>query len=75
MSVYGQSGGADILGVFHGRFVAIEVKRPGGDHPVTANQRDFLQRVIAAGGIALVARSVLEVQIALGKVDPTSLSV
>lgn len=38
-------------------FTALEIKAPGGQHPVTPEQRAFLDAVTAAGGIAGVARS------------------
>ncbi|MBX9594678.1 MAG: VRR-NUC domain-containing protein [Roseomonas sp.] len=47
-------------------FVALEVKAPGGRHPVTDDQRRFLDAVAAAGGIAGVARDPDEARIALG---------
>ncbi len=43
-----------------GRFVAIEGKSPNGK--LTETQEDFLQRVEAAGGIAVVARSLEDVE-------------
>lgn len=45
---------------FGGKFVAIEVKRPGGK--VSADQSAFLEGVRAAGGIGIVAYSVKDVQ-------------
>lgn len=57
-------GGADIIGVYHGRFLALEVKTPRsfkkffnspGDHEV--RQQTFLNRVRSAGGIAEVVCS------------------
>jgi len=55
---------ADLLVCLDGRFVAIEVKRPGGK--VTDGQREFLRKVTAAGGIAFVAYSVEDVVRELG---------
>jgi hypothetical protein len=52
-------GVADILGCFKGKFLAIEVKTPGGK--VTERQQAFLDRVNYEGGLAFVARSVEEV--------------
>lgn len=55
----GGNGGSDLIGWDKtGRFVAIEVKRPG-KHP-TPEQAAFIAAVIAAGGIAGVAHSVEE---------------
>jgi hypothetical protein len=50
-------GVSDVLGVLPGgRFLAVEVKRPG-NHP-TGDQAVFLASVRAAGGVALVVYSV-----------------
>jgi hypothetical protein len=50
-------GVSDIVGVLRGgRFMSVEVKRPG--HEPTPHQILFMQRVRAAGGIAIVASSV-----------------
>lgn len=49
-------GGADLIGLYRGRFLAVEVKVPG-QHP-TPEQRRFIDGVVKAGGIAGVARSV-----------------
>ena len=51
---------ADILVCWRGRFVAIEVKRPG-KHP-TDDQSTFLDDVIRTGGIGIVAHSLEDVQ-------------
>jgi hypothetical protein len=57
-------GCADILGqLVTGHFLAIEVKRPGGR--VGPAQRRFLAQVRAAGGLALLARGIPEVQAGL----------
>ena len=62
--LHGESGGyrpspvkglADIIGVFKGHFIAIEVKTRKGK--LTANQIEFLNNVIGGGGHAIVARS------------------
>ena len=50
---------ADIIGVYHGRFLAIEVKKPGGR--VSPDQKKFIDTINAEGGIAFVAYSVEEV--------------
>ena len=44
---------ADILGIYQGRFLAIEVKRPG--LKPTSDQQAFLENVNEAGGIGFVA--------------------
>ncbi len=50
---------SDIIGIYQGRFLAIEVKTPKGK--LTDSQRAFIQRVNREGGIAFVARSVEDV--------------
>ena len=53
-------GVADILGITEeGRFIALEVKRPGGR--ASADQSNYLSRIKAFGGIAAVVTSVEEV--------------
>ena len=52
-------GVADIIGCKQGRFFAIEVKSPKG--VLSDHQKEFLLRVQASGGIAIVARSVSDV--------------
>jgi hypothetical protein len=58
---------SDILGIYRGRFLAIEVKRPGGK--LTPDQQRFLDRVKIEGGISFVARSVDDVVEGLGVQD------
>lgn len=56
----GFKGCSDIIGqTTDGRFLAVEVKRPGGKP--TPDQTDFIDRVNSAGGVAFVARSVDDV--------------
>lgn len=58
---FGTPGVSDILGVLPGgRFLAIEVKRPGGK--LSAEQAAFLSRVRMAGGLALVVTSLGELR-------------
>lgn len=60
----GFAGQSDILGMLKsGRFLAVEVKRPGGQ--LTTDQHAFLSRVDRHGGLALVVRSVDELAKAL----------
>ena len=58
------AGVADILGIFNGKFLAIEVKRLGAE--LTRCQRYFLERVNREGGIAFVAHSIEDVIDRLG---------
>ena len=53
-------GVSDIICCINGRFVALEVKAPGGK--ATPLQLDFIEKVKAAGGIAGVVESVTQVQ-------------
>jgi len=51
---YGKVGSADILGILpNGRFLAIEVKRPGG--VASFEQLEFLANIAKNGGVAFVA--------------------
>ena len=57
---FGQEGMSDIVGVLpNGRFLAIEVKRPGGR--VTTAQKVFMGHVNLKYGLAFIAHSVEEV--------------
>lgn len=58
-------GCSDVLCCWRGRFVAIEVKRPG-EKP-TIDQVAFLQGVQRSGGLAFVASSVDDVENYLNK--------
>jgi len=48
-------GSSDLIGIFKGRFLAIEVKTPKGR--VSKEQKKFIDAVNGAGGIGFVARS------------------
>lgn len=56
---FSMRGVSDILGIYHGRFLAIEVKRDKSSR-VSREQRDFLERVRRLGGIAGICTSVEE---------------
>lgn len=58
---FGLPGSADILGIQYqtGRFIAIEVKRPG--KKPTDLQENFLKIIRHQGGIAMVAHSIDDV--------------
>jgi penicillin-binding protein-related factor A (putative recombinase) len=49
-------GVADIIGIYRGKPMAIEVKKPGGR--LSDDQAKFLKRWAEEGGIAIVAYSV-----------------
>lgn len=55
----GLRGKSDIFGIYKGKFLAIEVKRPSG--VLTEEQQSFLDRVNREGGIAFVARNLEDV--------------
>lgn len=55
-----RKGVSDILGIFQGRPIAIEVKAKGGQ--LSPHQIDFLNDFSAAGGIAIVAFSISDVE-------------
>lgn len=52
----GTPGGADLIGVWRGRFVAVEIKTPTGRQ--STEQKQFQQLVERKGGIYVVLRSV-----------------
>jgi Holliday junction resolvase len=52
-------GVSDIIGIYKGRYLAIEVKAPKKEP--SENQRAFIDRVNHEGGLAFVARSVDDV--------------
>jgi hypothetical protein len=60
----GLNGVADLIGVYRGRGVAIEVKT--GKDKLSEKQAKFLERWKAAGGIGIEARSIEDV---IGELD------
>lgn len=60
----------DLIGCYHGYFVAMEVKKPGGR--ATDLQAFTLQQIRAAGGYATVIHSFEEAEAFLGTVPVTS---
>ena len=61
---YQEPGISDLLVCLDGKFIAIEVKRPGGK--ATPIQSQYIEEIKRAGGIAFVAHSVDEVVKELG---------
>lgn len=61
--MYGTAGIPDIIACFDGRFYAFEVKQPGGR--LTRLQEVTLEKLRAAGGVAVMVTSVDEVKRAL----------
>lgn len=56
----------DLIGVYHGVFIAMEVKKPGGQ--ATDLQAFTMQQIRAAGGYAAVIHSFEEAEDFLGTV-------
>ncbi len=52
----GLRGKSDIMGIYKGRFLAIEVKRKSGR--LSPDQEYFLEKVRSEGGLAFVATSI-----------------
>lgn len=52
----GGPGGADLIGLYNGRFVAVEIKTPRGKQ--TEEQQTFQRLVESKGGAYVVLRSV-----------------
>ena len=65
--VYGTSGIPDIICCYRGRFVAFEVKTETGR--ATELQKAVLRRIGAAGGTAIIVRSVQDVRDTLARLD------
>lgn len=61
------AGRLDLEACIVGRFVAIEAKAPGGRHPLSRRQAAEIRRIRRAGGIAIVARTVDELDAELAK--------
>jgi len=55
------AGISDLIGIYKGRFVAIEIKTPENKKGATKLQKWFLKRVNSCGGLGFVARSLEEV--------------
>lgn len=60
MGIYAKAGVSDILACIKGRFVAIEVKRPG--NKPTAVQLQFIEAVNSIGGLAFWADNLQDVK-------------
>lgn len=54
----GGPGGADLIGIYRGRFIAVEIKTPTGRQ--FDEQRTFQQLVEKLGGVYVILRSVDE---------------
>lgn len=62
MNGYGMSGVPDIVGLYKGRFFAIEVKRPGGKPKPWQNL--VMNAITLAGGLVIVAECLENVMVA-----------
>jgi hypothetical protein len=61
---FGLKGSADILGFLpDGRFLVVEVKAPNGR--LSAEQKQFLEKIGGLGGLAIVAPSYRDIEAAL----------
>jgi len=63
----GTKGVPDILGIYKGQFLGIEVKTPKGK--LSPEQETFLENIRKHGGIGFVARSIDDVIVNLGLQD------
>lgn len=58
-----QPGCPDVIACLEGRFIAIEIKRPGGK--LTEKQASALEAIRRAGGLAFVATGIRDVEAVL----------
>jgi hypothetical protein len=66
---FGKKGASDIIGCLpDGRFLAVEAKAPG--KKPTKAQREYLERVAADGGLALVVDEVGSLGVLLRRLYP-----
>ena len=56
------AGISDLIGIYKGRFVAIEIKTPENKKGVTKLQKKFIDKINSCGGLGFVACSVQEVE-------------
>jgi hypothetical protein len=59
----GGKGGSDLVGLLNGRFIALEIKCPGGR--VSAEQLGFIDCVRSNGGFAAIVHDVTEARAAI----------
>lgn len=65
--MYGTAGIPDIICCYKGRFLGLEVKQPSGR--LTELQKRTIEKINAAGGIALRVNSVTEVKKVIHTLD------
>lgn len=54
---YQKAGLPDIIGVYKGRFIGVEIKCPGKEDTLTDLQSKTIRRIVLAGGVAFMATS------------------
>ena len=59
-SPYQTAGIPDIVGCYNGRFIALEVKRPGYEKTTNSRQELIMERIRKAGGISAVVTNKFE---------------
>lgn len=62
---YQKAGLPDIVGVYEGRFIGIEIKCPGKEDTLTDLQKKVLDKIKRAGGVAFMATSPQQIEIIL----------
>jgi hypothetical protein len=62
---YGLKGSPDIIGIYKGRFIGIEVKT--GNAKQSPIQKNFERMVLKLGGIYILAREIEDVKKGIGK--------
>ena len=65
----GMKGVPDIIAVYHGRFIGVEIKSEKGK--MSPDQFIFRERLLEAGGLYILARSVADVEAAMAIPAPT----
>lgn len=68
-SPYENSGIPDIYGCYEGRFIGIELKRPGAKRGATKTQLLMLQSMAEAGAECVLADTIAEVMAVLDRLD------
>lgn len=62
---YQKAGLPDIIGVYKGRFIGIEIKCPSKEDTLTDLQKKVLDKIKRAGGVAFMATSPQQIEIIL----------
>ena len=64
-----RSGVPDIIACYKGKFIAIEVKTPKTKNNVSELQKSHIKKIQEANGIAIVAWSVEQVEVAINYIS------